>query len=90
VCLSLAFTTFFISRKITPVSHDSYFLTDVVQDFICVGYLELLFFRSELKMVAPDVEFMTKECRTVMHLLFLKVKTSKQICDNMSVMFCIA
>jgi histone-lysine N-methyltransferase SETMAR len=61
------------------------FLIDLVINFICVGYLELLFLSSEVKMAAPDVEFMTKECRGVMNFLFLKVKSAKEIYDDMSV-----
>jgi hypothetical protein len=33
-----------------------------------------VFFTSELKRAAPDVEFMTKECRVVINFLFLKEK----------------
>jgi len=33
-----------------------------------------VFFISELKKAAPDVEFMTKECRAMMNFLFLKQK----------------
>jgi hypothetical protein len=44
-----------------------------------------LFFRSELKMVAPGVEFTTKESRVVMKFLFLKEKTAKEIYDEVSV-----
>jgi hypothetical protein len=36
-------------------------------------------------MAAPDVEFMTKECRAVMKFLFLKGKGAKKIHDDMSV-----
>lgn len=57
----------------------------MVLNFIRVGCLELLFFRSEVKMAAPDVEFMTKECRAVMKFLFLNGKSAKDIYDDMSV-----
>jgi len=33
-----------------------------------------VFFISELKTAAPDVEFMTKECKAVMNFFFLKEK----------------
>jgi len=33
-----------------------------------------VFFISEMKTAAPDVESMTKECRTVMNFLVLKEK----------------
>jgi transposase len=36
-------------------------------------------------MAAPDVEFMTKECRAVMKFLFLNGKSAKDIYDDMSV-----
>jgi hypothetical protein len=57
----------------------------LVPNFICGGCLELLFFRSEMKMAAPDAEFMTKESRVVMKFLLLKGKSAKEICDDMSV-----
>jgi len=47
-----------------------------------------LFFRSELKMAAPDVEFMTKQCTAVMKILFLKGGTAKEIDDDISVTLC--
>jgi len=46
----------------------------LVLNFTCVGYSQLVFFISEMKTAAPDVEFMTKECRAVMNFLFLKQK----------------
>jgi len=52
---------------------------------ICVGYLQLLFFRSELKMVDPNVEFTTKGSKVVMKFLFLKEIRAKEIYDEMSV-----
>jgi len=57
----------------------------VVLNFIRVGYLQLLFFRSELKMVDPNVEFITKESRVVMKFQFLKEMRTKEIYDETSV-----
>jgi hypothetical protein len=54
-------------------------LIDLVPNLICVGCLELLFFRSEMKMAAPDAEFTTKESTAVMKFLFLQGKLSKEI-----------
>jgi len=59
----------------------------LVLNFICVGYLQLLFFRSERKMVDPNVEFTTKESRVVMKSLFLKETRSNEIYDEMSVTY---
>jgi hypothetical protein len=47
----------------------------------------LLFFRSELKMEAPNIKFMTKECRVVRQFPFLKEKTAKEIYDDISLTF---
>jgi hypothetical protein len=47
----------------------------LVPNFICVGCSELLFFRFEVKMAAPDEEFMTKESTAVMKFLFLQRKS---------------
>jgi hypothetical protein len=44
----------------------------LVLNFTCVGYSQLVFFISEMKTAAPDVEFIRKECTAVMNFLFLK------------------
>jgi hypothetical protein len=62
----------------------STFLIDLVTNFICVGCLQLLFWRYEVKMVAHDVKFTTKEHRALMKFLFLKGKSAKEIYDDMS------
>jgi hypothetical protein len=56
----------------------------LVPNFIVVGCLELLFFRSEVKRAAPDAEFTTKESRAVMKFLFRQGKSSKEIYGYMS------
>jgi hypothetical protein len=53
-------------------------LIDLVLYFIGDGYLHLLFFRTKLKMGAPDKKFTTQVCRAVKKFLFLKGNTAKE------------